>query len=327
MSFNKTYISTGDFIDLFEKLKQKGFKEILSRLHLSDQARTVAKWNTEAASADFWIIPEVRKRWNEKCTGDPDREYEDYVVSKYLSGRQGLRMLSVGAGSGARERKFGKYPAFSSIEGIDIADKQLEEARRSAADLGMDHIKYFAADFTKYQFEQKAYDVILFNSSLHHFDNIPSILTDKVIPLLKEDAYLIIFEYVGPRRLQWTDGQLDFANALLKELPLKYKRRLQSNSIKNKIYRPGLLRMLMIDPSEAIDSESILPALHQKFKVIEEKKIGWDITHILLKDIAHNFLQDDVQTKTLLSYIFEKEDQYLASTERSDAIFGIYQNQ
>ena len=82
--------------------------------------------------------------------------------------------------------------------------------------------------------------------------------------------------------------------------------------------------MMTVDPSVAVDSESILPVLHRYFEVVEEKKAGWDITHLLFKDIAHNFLDDSDETKQLLSSVFEEEDRYMALTGRSDAVFGIY---
>lgn len=325
MISNKTYISIGDFIDLYFKVKQKGLNELLSKLHLSDQARTVSKWNSVVPSSDFWIIPQVRNRWNEKCTGSPQLEYEDYLVSKFLSGAQGLKMLSVGCGSGSRERKFGKYSNFASIEGIDMAENRILEARKEASDLNMNHIHYIVGDFLKQELTPHSYDLILFNSSLHHFKDINGLLENNVLPLLKNGGLLVIFEYVGPKRLQWTNSQLEYANKLLKELPSKYKLRFKNNSIKQRIYRPGLLRMLLVDPSEAIDSESIIPAIHTHFKTIEEKKIGWDITHLLFKDIAHNFLNDDKETESLISYLFDKEDEYLSMTGRSDAVFGVYQ--
>lgn len=321
----KTYVSFGDFIDLFFKIKQKGYFSILSKFHLSNQARTVSKWNSDTSSSDFWIIPKVRNRWNEKCTGDPDLEYEDYVVSKFFSDATGLKMLSVGCGTGSRERKFAKYSNFERIDGIDLAENHIKEARKLASDLNLNTIKYSVGDFVSHEFNPESYDIILFNSSLHHFDDIPSLLKTKVLPLLKDEGHLVIFEYVGPKRLQWTDLQLEFANKLLKELPPKYKMRLKSKSIKRRIYRPGLLRMLLIDPSEAVDSESIVPSIHKYFKTIEEKKIGWDITHLLFKDIAHNFLAEDEETQLLLSSLLEKEDEYLLITGRSDAIFGVYQ--
>ncbi|MGC9331560.1 MAG: hypothetical protein ACP5DZ_06765 [Bacteroidales bacterium] len=85
-----------------------------------------------------------------------------------------------------------------------------------------------------------------------------------------------------------------------------------------------MLRMLAVDPSEAVDSESILPAIHRHFKTLEEKQMGWDITHLLFKDIGHNFLHEDEETRAWLEHIFDQEDQYLEKTGRSDAVFGVY---
>lgn len=324
---SKTYISSGDLIDLFYKIKGKGYTELFSKLHLSKQVRTVTKWNTISSSSDFWIIPEVRKRWNEKCSGSPEMEYEDYVVSKYLADAKGLKMLSVGCGAGSRERKFAQHSNFALIEGIDMAGRKIDEARKYASEQDLNNLKYIAGDFVKHEFEPASYDLILFNSSLHHFKDIDSLLQSKVLPLLKNGGLLVIFEYVGPNRLQWTRPQLKLANKLLKELPPKYKTRFNSKSVKHRIYRPGLVRMLLVDPSEAVDSESILPSIHKYLEIREERKIGWDITHLLFKDIAHNFLNRDIETQTLLSYIFAQEDEYLSLTGRSDSAFGIYQKQ
>jgi ubiquinone/menaquinone biosynthesis C-methylase UbiE len=314
----------GDFADLFYKVKQKGYAGLASLFHFPGQARTASKWNNATSSSDFWIIPEVRARWNEKCTGNPTLEYEDYVVSNYLSGKSGLKMLSIGCGAGSRERKFGKYPNFALIEGIDVAAKLIEEARQNAIDAGLDNISYLTGDFTDCNFEPESYNVVLFNSSLHHFGNIEKLIPEKVLPLLKKGGLLVIFEYIGPNRLQWTTRQLVEVNRLLKELPPKYRIRFKSHSVKKRIYRPGLLRMKMVDPSEAIDSESILPVIHRHFSIAEEKKIGWDITHLLFKDIAHNFLDGSSETQQWLSFIFNFEDEYLKQTGASDAVFGVY---
>jgi len=318
-------ISAGDFIDLFWKIRNKGFRTLYFLFHFSNQARTAIKWNANTSTSDFWIIPEVRRRWNEKCTGNPALEYEDYVVATYFSGLSGLRMLSVGCGTGARERKFARYPTFDLIEGIDMAGKLVEEARENARRMNLSNLRYHEGDFEKHTFQPGSFDVILFNSSLHHFDNINRLMQGKIKPLLKKGGFLLLFEYVGPKRLQWTDFQLKFANEVLKSLPDKYKLRFRSHSAKRKIYRPGLWRMCFVDPSEAVDSESIISSVHNHFGTLEEKLLGWDITHLVFKDIAHNFIADDRETKSLISYVFEKEDHYMSVTGRSDAIFGVYQ--
>ena len=38
---NRTFISLGDFIDLYYKIEQKGYSLISSKLHFSNRARTI----------------------------------------------------------------------------------------------------------------------------------------------------------------------------------------------------------------------------------------------------------------------------------------------
>jgi hypothetical protein len=68
----------------------------------------------------------------------------------------------------------------------------------------------------------------------------------------------------------------------------------------------------------------ILPVIHKYFSTVEEKHVGWDILHCLFKDISHNFIDDDQETGSLLSWLFNQEDSYMMMTGRSDTIFGIY---
>ena len=154
MGNQKTYLSIGDIYDLVYKIKQKGYKKLLLKFKPTKQSRTISKWNTETISSDFWVIPEIRRRWNKLCTGNPDLEYEDYVVTRYLSGKEKLKMLSIGCGTGARERKFAKYPHFELIEGIDMAPALIEEAKKFAENMNLSSIKYHTGDFNKYIFSE-----------------------------------------------------------------------------------------------------------------------------------------------------------------------------
>jgi ubiquinone/menaquinone biosynthesis C-methylase UbiE len=317
-------ISRGDFIDLYFKVKERGMAFVFQKLKLKALSRTVSKWNSIVPGSDWWIIPEVRHRWNEKCTGNADLEYEEYLVNKYLQGRSGLTMLSVGCGTGSRERKFAKFPQFSSIVGVDVAANQIQKARELANADGFLNIDYNVLDFSEHTLPEQSYDLILFNSSLHHFSNVRWLMHNKVLPLLKSNGLLVILEHVGPNRLQWNKGQLLYCNHLLKNLPARYTLRPDKLSHKRKVYRPGLLRMLLVDPSEAADSESILPAIHDSFSILEEKQVGGNILHLLLKDISHNFLEPDSETKQILEQLFHAEDEFRASTGKADMVFGIY---
>jgi len=115
-------------------------------------------------------------------------------------------------------------------------------------------------------------------------------------------------------------------NRLLETIPVKYRKRYLTNWLKKKIYAPGLLRMIISDPSEAVESETIRPVIHKNFKIIEERKIGGDLLMMVLKDIAHHFTNnEDPEGKKILKKLFQEEDRYLKETENADFIFGIYQ--
>lgn len=319
-----TIISKGDFIDMYHKIKQKGLGKIFSIIS-SYNNRVAQKWDNYNGTSDFWIIPEIKQDWNFKISGFPHTSYEDYVVMQYLQKKSNLRLLSIGCGSGSHEQKFAQYNCFGDIIGVDLASKRIAMAQKKAATLGL-QITYHAADFRHLNFDLASFDVVLFNSSLHHFKAIADLLRQDIKPLLKANGLLVVFEYCGPNRLQWTKHQLTAANRLLSSLPRRYKILYDNKTIKKKVYRPGLLRMLMVDPSEAPDSANLVAAIHQNFSVLEEKKLGWNLLHLALKGISHNFLDNSKETQTLLHQLISQENEYVSSTGTSDAVFGVYQN-
>ncbi len=322
MNKSKTYISIGDFLDVYMKVKERGFSFVLSKLKILPKSRIESKWDSYVSTSDFWIIPEFQQKWNTIISGNPNTLYEDYVFEKYLEGKTDLKMISIGCGEGLHERNFAKYNCFKQIDAIDFSPGSIRLANKLAIENNF-KINYFSGDFKKYNFETK-YDLILFSSSLHHFEDIDVTLSKHVKPLLKENGILVIFEYTGPNRLQATDEQLLIANQLLKKIPREYKLLIDNKTIKRKIYRPGIFRMLLVDPSEAVDSESIIPSLHRHFKVVEEKSLEWYVLYLLLKGIAHNFLNDKPLTKQIIQDLINEESKLVNQNNMTDAIFGIY---
>lgn len=320
----RNYISKGDFIDLFNLLRLKGISFVFKGLKLWGYDRTTNKWNNfECSESDFWVIPEVTKRWNKIISGNPLVEYEDYFVEKYLREESGLKMLSVGCGIGSHEQRFSKYPCFESIEGVDISEKRIALARIYASEDSCQNVNYRVSNFETEKFPENGFNVILFHSSLHHFKNIQKIIKEHTLPILRSKGFLIIMEYTGPNKLQWTKAQLKASNNLLKELPIEKKSWFKAKSQKKYVYRPGLLRMFLSDPSEAIDSESIIKILHDNFSVLEEKKMGGNLLQPTLKGISHHFSNGTNETNKLLNKLFEVEDLFLKDN-LSDFMFGVY---
>lgn len=317
-------ITIGDFIDVYLKLKQKGFSFLMRKLFkFSNQNRVASKWDSFHTESDFWVIPEVKADWNFKISGDYNVTYEEYVSQKYLNNNAELKLLSIGCGEGLHERNFIKHFPFSKVVGIDISSESIANAI-SFAENELLKIDYLAGDFTKMNFQNQKFDIILFDSSLHHFENIKSFLKNNINPLLSKDGIVVVFEYCGPNRLQWRPSQLKKVNQILSNLPESYRILTNTNLIKRKAYRPGILRMFLVDPSEAPDSENLQKALHENFEIVEETKLGWNIIQPLFKNIAHHFVNDKHETKKWIRYILDEEASFVRETNENDAIFGIY---
>ncbi len=231
--------------------------------------------------------------------------------------------MSVGCGLGNREIRFAETNLFGEIIGIDLSADLIENANKKVIEKRLKNIRFEQADFYNLQLRPDYFDIVLFHSSLHHFKQIDKIAT-RVKGALKDDGILVLNEYVGKNRLQFSKDQLLEMNNLLEIIPKQYKKRYLTQLTKKRIYAPGLIRMIISDPSEAVESETIKPTIHKYFSVIEEKKIGGDLLMMVLKDIAHNFINsNDEISQTVLYKLFEAEDQYLQNTKNTDFIFGI----
>jgi len=318
-------ITSDDLLETLAKLRQRGLPFLLSKLRLNALARTRSAFDDPASrAANWWQVPDVRRRWNQRLTGDPTRPYEPYVAEKHLAGRTGLRLLSLGSGAASHELAFARLPHFAEVRCVDIAARLLAQASATAAGEGLKNFRAEVADVNALAIEPAAYDVVLFHSALHHFQNVAGIVA-RVRQALRPDGLLVLNDYVGPARLQWTAAQLSEANRILREvLPPRYRVRYLSRQLKTSVSGPGLWRMRLADPSEAAESDQIVPALRQYFEPLEEAALGGNILTLVLKDIAHHFVDEgNPEAQQLLAELFRLEDAFLEK-HPSDLLFGVY---
>jgi ubiquinone/menaquinone biosynthesis C-methylase UbiE len=319
-----TLLSLGDFIDVFFYIRQHTASRLLQRLHPVQKKRVENVWQCiDNHSSDWWIVPAVRKRWNRLITGDENKSYQEFFCNTYLSSEKSHSLLSIGSGGGTNEILFSRQNCFSEITGIDISKKIIEHAEEKLVKQKINNIQFIHADAEKFHFEENKYDVVLFHSSLHHFNHLGKIL-DRILNALKPSGFLIIHEYTGPNRFQWSKKQLQLANDILKNLPAELKTLYHNNYHKSKIYKPGLLRTFISDPSEATCSANLLKEINSRFIPIQQTNLGGNLLHLLLKDIAHNFVDEQMDTKQLIEALFKKEDELVQAEGHSDFTFGIY---
>lgn len=307
-----------DIIRIIEKLKQGQFRNILKKIFSSRHDRVTDSWkHTQSPPVNWENIPAVKEYIAEAISGNAGISHRSYIKQTYLQQRKNLAALSLGCGIGQNELAWAEMGIFKRIDAFDISGNRIEQARRSAAAKGYEDIVQFSvANAQKQDLGEAKYDLVLFEGSLHHFSPMNEIL-QKVNICLKPGGILVVFDFVGPSRFQWTERQLSVANALLQILPERYKRMWPGDSLKKRVYRPGRLFMMLRDPSEAAASSHIMSCLRQIFDIIEIKEIGGAVLHLLFSGIAHNFQAEDRETREWLQTCFTVEKMLLKSQEIS----------
>jgi 2-polyprenyl-3-methyl-5-hydroxy-6-metoxy-1,4-benzoquinol methylase len=304
-------VNRHDLVRLTRKLRRLEGGRVVAKLRVRGQARVVAHWaDIDPSLQEWWAIPAVQRRWNTFGSGDPDVTFPMHVARTHLAGRADLRALSLGCGTGGNEINWARLGVFREIVGIDISPERIAAANAEAARLGLDgSLRFRVADAHELIEANETYDVVLGLHSLHHFDRLDSTMA-RVARLVDPEGFLVVDEFVGPTRFQWTDAQLAAADRLLDRLP-EERRRMADGRIKRRAIRPSRLAMRLDDPSEAVDADRLLPAIKANFDVVDDRPYGGTVLHVALSGIAQNFLEDDDETRALIASCFAAEDEAL----------------
>jgi len=263
--------------------------------------------------------------YNRLVTGREDYHYLRYFFDKYFSKRTGLLIGSFGSGGGHLERTLVEMNVpCEKIDGFELNPRLVASSNQKAEELGMSCLQYFEADLNSLNVSHNKYDIGIFFHSLHHVENTKSCL-DEVRRALKDDGLLLVVDYVGPNRLQWTDSQLALADKLLHLIPQKYRIHKDLGTTKEKSIRNSIEEVIKQDPSEAVCSEQILSQLRAEFKEIEFKSLEGSVLNHVLNGITHNF-NENVESDRNIIRILQNIEEWFEDNKYlpADFIFAVY---
>lgn len=303
----------------FAELRRIGWvtKKLARRFSLGREGRVVEVWSHRPSTSGWTDLDPVIRRMNRMISGDPNTEYWEYVDRKFFASSSGLVGLSLGCGAGTRELHWAGLGRFSRIDAYDVSAPQIEQARRNAREQGLDTVLNFQVGSVYDQpVPEEAYDVVLVEHALHHFTPLREVLT-RIERALKPTGLFVVNEFVGPTRFQWTARQVEAVDAVLTLLPKRLRRRVGTAAHKARNSAPSILRMIMSDPSEAVESAEIRPLLREMFDVIDVREYGGTILSLALSEIAQNFMEGDEESMKALEMSFDAEDVLLTSGELS----------
>jgi SAM-dependent methyltransferase len=271
-----------------------------------------ARFAERLAHANWMANTAVLMHLNERATGDPARDWLSSWAHRWFAGDE-LRVLVLGCGEGWLERAIAAWPFVARIDAVDFAAEAVGRARELAR--GLEKISYGVVDLNRDQLPPDTYDVVVAHSVLHHVENLEHAYA-QIERAMRPDATLIVNEYIGPNRFQYSDAVDAAINALLRALPEELRRPYDVR------VRPSVEEMIANDPTEAVRAEELVAFTEVRFEVLERKPLGGAILQHLLYDIVQNFRFDVPRERSLLQMLCTI-DAMLTDSERIPCDFEI----
>ncbi len=128
---------------------------------------------------------------------------ERYAVSSYhqespdlaamrtaVSLRGDERVLDLGTGTGHTALAFA--PHVGEVIGVDITEAMLEQARRLAAEQGVDNVRFEQGDALALAFEDDAFDLVTCRVCAHHFTDAAAAVREAARVLRPSGTFLLV---------------------------------------------------------------------------------------------------------------------------------------
>ena len=267
----------------------------------------------QLAHANWMANTAVLMHLNERATGDPARDWLSSWAHRWFVGKR-LSVLVLGCGEGWLERAIAAWPFVERIDAVDFAAEAVGRAAESAR--GIEKIHYGVVDLNRDELRADAYDVVVAHSVLHHVANLEHAFP-QIERAMRRDATLVVSEYVGPNRFQFSDDVLAIINALFAALPEELR---GPDPMRR---RPGVDEMIANDPTEAVRSAELPAFLESHFDLLERKQVGGTVLQHLLYGIVDRFRFDVPRERSLLDMLCTIEG-LLVDTGRVPCDFALY---
>ena len=220
-------------------------------------------------------------------------------------GRPAARSLDLGCGSGLKSLAVYNAGSTRELHGLDVSEERIAEAERMRIGKGIPG-EFRVADVNTASLPRDTYDLIFSSHSLHHFLALEHVMA-QVHDALTSDGLFILEEFVGPTQFQWTDTQIDVVRTLTALLP-ESLRLLRWGAVKPYEGRPTVKDVVAASPFESIRSAEIVPLFERSFRVVELRRLGGTIQHLLYNGIIHNFTLGRPEATAQLQAVLDIED-------------------
>jgi SAM-dependent methyltransferase len=212
------------------------------------------------------------------------------------------RGLSVACGRGSKEMALLEAGVVTHFDCYELSENAVLEGREEAVRRKLDErISFHIDDAFKARIAHKSYDCIYWDNAMHHMLDARAAMRWSR-DLLAKDGCFFMYDFVGPTRFQWTDEQVRILKNILESLDDSYFLIPNSEYMwKKEPNRMSVEEMMNADPSEAADSDSILPAFREYFPTGTIIPLGGLVYVLGLDGILVNIPDDSQLLKKMLN--------------------------
>lgn len=249
---------------------------------------------------------------NPRISGDPGIDWLEWVRRRFVPGTMRSAFV-LGSGGGTLERRAAAMGICESFHCIDLSPEAVAVAQALAAREGRQQFRYETGDANRLCLPGRSFDLVLADMSLHHITRLEHVL-DTFRAALRPGGLLVVNEFTGPDRFQWTDLQLELATRAIRALPLRLRRNRDPVTWKRwlkpwvgRAKRWSPERIAAVDPSESVRSSEIPGLLEARFRILARKDYGGALLALVLNNIVGNFTNSQGDVARLRRLANEEE--------------------
>lgn len=211
------------------------------------------------------------------------------------------KAVSVGCGNGAKEMGLVEGGIVSHFDLYELSEEAIRIGKIEANKRGLgENITFHLGDAFTQCHKSGYYDFVYWDNALHHMsDADQAIAWSKDI--LAENGFFFMFDFVGPSRFQWSDVQMHIVKNILEDIDDMYFIIPNTEYMwKKEAKRATLEEMIQADPSEAADSDNIIPAFQKHFPAGTLVPLGGLVYMLGLECILVNIAENSALLSRLL---------------------------